>query len=65
MPLMLNASAAFAVAAWFMGTSPFVRPLSLHWKVVAADLAAARPQAKRAQQVDTLFRSGTPHPDRR
>lgn len=63
MRLMLKALAAFAVAAWFMGNGPFAGSLNPHWQAVAADLAAAHPEAKLAQQAEYLFRSGTPHPD--
>jgi hypothetical protein len=63
MGLILKAGAAFTVAAYFLGTGPFAGLPDPHWEAVKADLEAARPQERLAEQVRTVFRPGTPHPD--
>jgi hypothetical protein len=55
--------AAFTLAASILGIGPFSGPVDPHWGDVRAELAAARPREKLAEQVRTVFRPGTPRPD--
>jgi hypothetical protein len=63
MSSLFKAAAAFTLAATILGIGPFAGPPSPHWEDVRADLAAARPREKLAEQARTMFRPGTPRPD--
>lgn len=52
MSLLFRAATAFFLAALASGHLP---ALGDRWRVVAADLASARPQARLGAQVQTLF----------
>lgn len=52
MSILFKAGAAFVFAALVTGSLP---PLSPHWRVVAADLHQAEPQAKVKAAVFSLF----------
>ena len=62
MSSLFKAAAAFSLAAYILGTGPFAGPADPHWEAVQADLAAARPQERLAEQVRTVFHPGTPRP---
>jgi hypothetical protein len=52
MSILFKAGVAFVFAALLTGNFP---PLSPHWRVVAADLHQAQPQAKVKATVFSLF----------